>query len=69
MGGDGSVTTRMRVVGWQVQPVIMADDGDNLIPINVDMVMIPAAQWEDFKAGGDSEALRQVREQIEKPTD
>ena len=30
--------------------------------------MIPAAQWEAFKAGGDVAALEQVRQQIEQPS-
>jgi hypothetical protein len=57
----------MRVVGWQVQPIVMADDGDNLTPVNVQPVTISAAQWQAFKDGGDEQALEQVRAQIETP--
>lgn len=59
------MSDRMRVVGWQVQPVVMADDGEHLTPVNVGPQMIPAAQWEAFKDGGDAQALESVRQQIE----
>lgn len=57
----------MRLVGWQVQPVIMADDGENLTPVNISPQMISVAQWQAFKDGGDLTALEQVRAQIEEP--
>lgn len=56
---------RMRLVGWNVQPVVMADDGDNLTPVQVTGQMIPAAEWQQFKAGGDDQALDALREQVE----
>jgi hypothetical protein len=59
--------TRMRVTGWRVQPVVFKDDGENLEEVEVQAAMVPAAQWEAFKAGGDASALEQVRQQIEKP--
>ena len=55
----------MRLVGWQVMPVVMADDGENLEPVQVQGAQIPAAQWQAFKDGGDKEALESVRAQIE----
>jgi hypothetical protein len=51
-------------VGWTVQPVLMADDGENLTPVPVAPQMIPAAQWPnvlELCAAG----LEQVRRQIE----
>lgn len=57
---------RMRLVGWNVQPVVMADDGENLTAAQVQGQMIPAAQWGAFKNGGDAEALEGVRVQIER---
>ena len=59
--------SKMRLVGWNVQPVVMADDGENLTPVNVGARMIPTAQWQAFKDGGDVTALEQVRVQIEEP--
>jgi len=59
--------TRMRLVGWNVQPVVMADDGENLTPLDVGGQMIPAAGWQAFKDGGDATALESIRAQIEKP--
>jgi hypothetical protein len=58
---------RMRLVGWSVQPVIMADDGDNLDPVQVQPQMIPAKDWQAFKQGGDEASLEQMRAQIEGP--
>lgn len=59
------MTVRMRVVGWTVQPVVMADDGENLTAVQVGPQMIPAADWQAFKDGGDARALDSVRGQIE----
>ena len=56
----------MRLVGWNVQPVVMADDGENLTPLEVAPQMIPAANWAAFKDGGDETALGSIRAQIEK---
>ncbi len=63
--GGIHVSNRMRVVGWQVQPVVMDADGDNLTPVKVGQAMIPAAAWDEFKGGGDEQAMEQVRAQIE----
>jgi hypothetical protein len=57
---------KMRLVGWNVQPVVMSDDGENLTAINVQAVQIPVKGWQAFKDGGDVAALEQVRAQIEK---
>jgi hypothetical protein len=58
----------MRLVGWNVQPVLMADDGDNLTPVSVTAYIVPASEWETFKSGGDAEALEALRRQIETPS-
>lgn len=62
-----TLTTRLRLVGWRVQPVVMADDGEHLTPVSVGAVEIPAAQWQAFKDGGDVEAIDHLREQVEQP--
>ena len=59
----------MRLVGWQVQPVVMADDGENLTSVQVGPQMIPANQWQAFKDGGEAAALEQLRAQIEGPSE
>jgi hypothetical protein len=59
------MTARMRLVGWNVQPVVMADDGENLTPVQMNPLNIPAAQWQAFKDGGDVAALEPIRAQIE----
>ena len=58
---------RMRLIGWNVQPVVMADDGENLTPVQAGTAHIPAARWQAFKDGGDTEALEGVRAQVEGP--
>ena len=59
------MASRMRVVGWRVQPVIMKDDGEQLEAVEVQGAMIPASGWQAFKDGGDDTALEQVRAQVE----
>lgn len=63
------MSVRMRLVGWNVQPVVMADDGENLTPVQVGGQMIPAADWQAFKDGGDAQALAGVRAQVEQDGD
>lgn len=65
MSPKKEANTRMRLVGWNVQPVLMADDGENLTAVPVAATMIPAAGWDEFKDGGDKQALEGLREQIE----
>ena len=55
----------MRFVGWQVTPLLMADDGDDLRPVQTNSTQILAADWAAFKNGGDEEALAGLRAQIE----
>lgn len=59
------MTRRMRLVGWQVQPVIMADDGEHLEPVQVQPQVVQARNWQAFKDGGDVAALEGVRRQVE----
>ncbi len=56
--------SRVRVIGWMVQPVVMADDGEHLTQLQVQPVMIPAAAWDAFKAGGDQAALHDIAAQL-----
>lgn len=56
---------RMRLVAWRVQPVVMLDDGETLTPLAVRGIEVPAAGWAAFKAGGDTDALDDLRSQIE----
>mgnify|MGYP000234550922 FL=1 len=56
---------RIRLVGWNVQPVIMIDDGENLTPTQIAPQMIPAAGWQAFKDGGDAEALAACQAQVD----
>ena len=59
------MSVRVRIVGWIVQPVVYADDGENLTAVDVSPVQIPAAEWETFKATGDAIALAQIAAQVE----
>jgi hypothetical protein len=61
------MSTRMRLVGWNVQPVVMADDGENLTPVQVNGTQILAAEWQAFKDGGDARALDDLRARVEAP--
>lgn len=59
------MSARMRLVGWEVRPVVMLDDGDTLTPVPVEPQTITAAGWAEFKAGGDDRAMASLREQVE----
>lgn len=70
MEGCGSRVTGkriMRVVGWEVRPVIMADDGDSLEPLQVQLQFVPHRQWPQFTSVGYRESLEQLRRQVEQP--
>lgn len=60
---------RVRVVGWKVEPVVMLDDGDNLTPLQVSGGVIPAAEWDAWKAGGDQAAIDAIVAQVSPPAD
>ena len=60
------MTARVRLVGWNVQPVLMVDDGEDLTPVNVGAIQIPAKEWDKFKNGGDEQALAELRQQASK---
>lgn len=55
----------MRLIGWQVCPVVMADDGDDLTSVQIQPHVVPAKDWQAFKDGGDAQALESVRQQVE----
>lgn len=59
--------TRLRVVGYLVQPQIMADDGENLTPLPVQPVTIPAADWPNVLEAV-AIGIAQLRQQVEGPT-
>lgn len=63
------MSNRIRLVGWNVQPVIMSDDGENLTPLSINMQHIPANLWQQFKDGGDQKALDDIRAQVESQGD
>jgi hypothetical protein len=56
---------RMRVLGWQVMPVIVIDDGDSLEQQPVQAQIVSLKEWKAFKDGGDEAALASLRSQIE----
>jgi hypothetical protein len=55
----------MRLVGWNVTPVVMLDDGENLTPVNVPAAFVPAREWDGFSAGGWQEHLAGLAKQLE----
>lgn len=59
------MSARMRLVGWEVRPMVMVDDGENLTPLDVTPQLITAAGWPAFTAGGDAAALDSLRQRIE----
>ncbi|MDP8928681.1 MAG: hypothetical protein M3O70_08935 [Actinomycetota bacterium] len=56
---------RLRIVGWQIQPVMMVDDGENLTPLPVQPVEVPHSRWEEFAKAGWRDAVEQIRVAVE----
>lgn len=54
----------VRMVGWEIRPVVMLDDGEHLTPLPVEPRTILAAQWDEFKNGGDERAVQHLRDQV-----
>ena len=59
------MTIKLRIVGYQVQPVLFADDGENLEPVPVQPITVKAADMDGFNW---EEALEPVRAQVENET-
>jgi hypothetical protein len=59
------MSVRVRVVAWEIQPVVVIDDGDSLTEIPIQRpVRIAAKDWQAFKDGGDEQAIERLRTQI-----
>jgi hypothetical protein len=55
---------RMRILGYEVRPIILADDGDLLKPVSIDAQMLNPLQFRKF-AEDPEKALDDIRKQIE----
>lgn len=58
---------RLRLLHLKIEPVLVIDDGDTLIPAPAKTVIVPADQLEGFAA--DFERQRQAAEDQLNPTD
>lgn len=58
---------RMLIEGWTIAPSVLAlnEDDSTVTRIPVNPQLIPAAQWDVFKGGGDVSALDALRAQVE----
>lgn len=56
------MSKRVRVIQYVVHPVLVADDGDNLEPLQVEPITVPAAGWADFIGGGLDGALAELQD-------
>jgi hypothetical protein len=56
---------RLRPVAYLVQPQFMVDDGENLTPLSVDPVSVPAADWPNVVALM-AQATEQLRLKVER---
>ena len=54
------MSKKLRLVGWQIQPVLFADDGETLDPVQVDPIMV-----RDLASFDADLALAKVRETVE----
>ncbi|MCA1571916.1 MAG: hypothetical protein LC798_16715 [Chloroflexi bacterium] len=55
---------RLRVVGYTVQPQMMMDDGESLVPLPVAPVSVSAAEWPNVVELV-AKAVEQLRQQVE----
>lgn len=60
---------KARIVGWNVQPVVMVDDGDDLVSQPVEPMFIPAKQWDEWSAQGWQADVDTLKKQIESEED
>lgn len=56
---------QVRVIGWDVRPVLMVDDGEHLTPLDVQPVTVLAVHWDQFKNGGDAKAITDIQAQVD----
>lgn len=63
------MTNRVRIVQWNVQPVVMVDDGEILTPLPVEALSIAAADWPAWAENGWRAAVEQLRAQVEGPSE
>lgn len=60
------MSVKVRLVAWEVRPVIVADDGEHLTEVPIpEPARIAAREWSAFKDGGDEQAIDRLREQVE----
>lgn len=59
---------KARLTAVQVQPVIVADDGTTLHPVQVPPLSIPAPDWAEFAAKGIEQVLADVQAQLDART-
>lgn len=57
---------RLRIIGYLVQPQLMADDGENLTPLPVQPLTILAADWPGVVALV-ADGVEALRQQVEGP--
>lgn len=58
------MSNRLRIVSYLVQPQVMLDDGETLIPLNINPVTIAAVEWPnviEHLASG----IEELRQQVE----
>jgi len=59
------MSKKMRVAQLLVLPIVYLDDGENLIPVDVDQMAVPGDMVAEFVNGGLAKALESLREQFE----
>lgn len=54
----------VRPVKWIVQPVFLADDGENLEELAVEPLAIPARDWEAWAGGGWRDGVAELQAKV-----
>lgn len=58
---------RVRAVQFVIQPVLVADDGETLTPIQVDQIVVPAGEVDSWVSDGLPRQIDGLTAQLNEP--
>lgn len=61
----GEGVNRLRLVGVTVSPSFVLDDGEHLMPVQVQPVQVSAADWPAYSTDGFTRDLALLQEQVD----
>lgn len=61
----GEGVNRLRLVGVTVSPSFVLDDGEHLMPVQVQLVQVSAADWPAYSTEGYARDLARLQDQVD----